>query len=450
MQVIIRVAACAALLLGTAISSLALGQERPISLDAPSLGGGTRAKMLGELEISGFAVGSASWNSAIQMVPEFAGGAPALADVRQVNFRFDKVGVALTKRFGPTLSVSAAFEVESHKDKHSHLRTNAATQCVNVPVPCESFGAETPATDATLDKLSLSYMATPSLGIAFGRFDVPFGIERHDEVLNMLATTSEIYHFAKPQNMTGLQTFLQFGPLVDFNFWVVNRWESHTTHEPFDDNNKSKSIGGRIGFSPMVRDQLLNFGIGGWYGAERSDPTNTANLGLNGPKRALVDIDATWSPSSRSAYVAELVYGKEEDVSFRARGWPVEAPAQANITPKWAGGFIMAHQEVGRSLGLTARYGYLHDQDAWRTGVAQRLQSITLASTIHLSALAGKGPLAVTYPRTQIRIHEVDLKIEYRYNRSDRPVFSDAVPPLADVDPRKHGHQLQLQAAINF
>jgi hypothetical protein len=442
MQSILKAAALAALALPTA----GLTQERPISLDAPS----TRARLLGELEISGFAVGSASWNSAIQMVPEFAGGAPALADVKQVNFRFDKVGVALTKRFGPRLSVSAAFEVESHKDKHSHLRTNPATQCVNVPAPCESFGAETPATESTLDKLALTWFPTPALGLSFGRFDVPFGIERHDEVLNMLATTSEIYHFAKPQNFTGLQTMWQMGPVIDLNFWVANRWESHTTHEPFDDNNRSKSIGGRIGFSPGMRDSLLNIGIGAWHGAERSDPTNTANLGLNGPKRTVVDIDATWSPSSRSAYVAEIVGGKEEKVSFRERGWPVAAPAQTDITPKWLGGFIMAHQEVGRSLGLTARYGYLHDQDAWRTGIAQRLQSITLASTIHLSALAGKAPLAATYPRTQIRIHEVDLKIEYRYNRSNQPVFSDEVPPLADQDPRKHSHQLQMQAAINF
>jgi Putative beta-barrel porin-2, OmpL-like. bbp2 len=449
MRFIRTAGARAAALLAFAVPVATLGQERPISLDAPSLGG-ARARLLGELEISGFAVGSASWNSAIQMVPEFAGGAAALADPRQVNFRFDKVGVALTKRFGPALSVSAAFEVESHKDKHSHLRTNPATQCINVPAPCEAFGAETPATESTLDKLSITYMPTPALGFGFGRYDVPFGIERHDEVLNMSATASEIYHFAKPQNFTGLQAFYQMGPLVDLNLWVANRWESHTTHEPFDDNNKSKSIGGRIGFSPGMRDALLNIGIGGWYGAERSDPANAANLGLNGPKRSVIDVDASFSPSSRSAYVAEVVWGKEEKVSFRARGWPVEAPAETDITPKWLGGFVMAHQEVGRSLGLTARYGYLHDQHAWRTGVAQGLQSLTLTSTLHLSALAGKAPLAVAYPRTQVRIHEVDLKIEYRYNRSNQPVFADAVAPLGDEDPKKSSHQVQLQAAINF
>jgi len=443
-----RTAALGALLGVLVIPTAGVAQERPISLDAPASAG---TKMPGDLLISGFAVGSASWNSAIQMVPEFAGGAPALAAPRQVNFRFDKVGVALSKRFGPTLSVSAAFEIESHKDAHSHLRTNPATQCIGgAPVPCESFGAETPATEATLDKLAITYNLSPSLGFSFGRFDVPFGIERHDEVLNMTATTSEIYHFAKPQNFTGLQMMWQLGPLVDVNLWVANRWESHTTHEPFDDNNKNKSIGGRIGFSPSARDSLMNVGLGFWHGAERSDPANTANLGLNGPKRTVVDLDATWSPSPRSAYVFELVGGKEENVSFRARGWPVDAPAEANITPEWLGGYIMAHQEVGRSMGLTARYGYLHDKNAWRTGIAQRLQSVTLVSTIHLSALAGRSPLAVTYPRTQVRIHEVDLKIEYRYNHSNMPVFSDAVPPEVDLDAKKYSHQIQLQAAINF
>jgi hypothetical protein len=29
-------------------------------------------------------------------------------------------------------------------------------------------------------------------------------------------------------------------------------------------------------------------------------------------------------------------------------------------------------------------------------------------------------------------------------------VFSDAAPPFADTDPKKAGHQIQIQAAINF
>jgi len=450
-QPMLKSAAPAAAMLVMATSNVmaqATAQERPVSLDQPR----TVAQVLGQLEISGFAIGSINWNSHIQMVPEFAGGAQALSDPRQVNFRFDKFGIAFNKRFGPTLSVMAAVEVESHRDKHSHLRTNPATQCVGTPVPCESFGAEESTTESNLDKLAITWMpwGGSGVGFSFGRFDVPFGIERHDEVLLMTATKSEIYDFAKPQNYTGLQAFYQMGPLVDFNIWVANRWESHTTHEPFDDNNSSKSFGARIGFSPAVRDGLLNFGIGGWYGAERDDPANPANLGANGPKRSVIDLDATWSPSSRTAYVAEAVWGSEEEVSFRERGFPFAAPAQAGIKAKWFGGMLMAHHEMNRWLGLTARYGYLDDQDAWRTGVEQKLQSITLVGTVHLSALAGKAPLTVTYPRTQVRIHDVDMKIEYRYNRSSQPVFSDAPSPLADTDPQKSSHQVQVQFAVNF
>src|SRR5262245_54577792 len=163
-------------------------QERPISLDQPR----TVAQVMGQLEISGFAIGSINYNSHIQMVPEFAGGAQALSDPRQTNFRFDKFGLAFNKRFGPTLSVMAAVEIESHRDKHTHLRTDPTTQCVGVPVPCESFGAEESTTESTLDKLAVTWFPWSSLGFSFGRFDVPFGIERHDEVLNMTATTSQI------------------------------------------------------------------------------------------------------------------------------------------------------------------------------------------------------------------------------------------------------------------
>jgi putative OmpL-like beta-barrel porin-2 len=435
---LVKFAAPAAALLAMATTTAVMAQERPISLDGPR----TAAQILGQLEISGFAIGSMNWNSHIQMVPEFAGGAQALSDPRQTNFRFDKFGVAFNKRFGPTLSVMAAVEVESHRDKHTHLRSDPATQCVGTPVPCESFGAEDPATESTLDKLAVTWFPWSALGFSFGRFDVPFGVERHDEVLNMTATTSEIYQFAKPQKFTGLQAFYLPGPRVDFNFWVANRWESETTHEAFDDNNKAKSVGARIGFSPAVRDGLLNFGVGGWYGAEGDN--------LNGPKRSVVDLDATWSPSSRTAYTAEVLWGTEDGVSFRERGFPFAAPAQDNIKAKWAGGMIMAHHEMNRWLALTGRYGYMDDQNAWRTGVEQKLQSITLVGTVHLSALAGKAPLLVTYPRTQVRIHDVDLKMEYRYNNSNQTVFSDAPSPLAPTDAQKSSHQVQLQLAVNF
>jgi hypothetical protein len=55
---------------------------------------GLRKPDIAGLRISAFVVGSFNYNSAIQLVPEFAGGAPALSDPGSTNFRFDKFGLS--------------------------------------------------------------------------------------------------------------------------------------------------------------------------------------------------------------------------------------------------------------------------------------------------------------------------------------------------------------------
>ena len=91
--------------------------ERASLLDALGLG----KPEIGGLRLFGFAVGSFSYNSHIQMIPEFAGGAPALADPGSTNFRFDKFGLGVSKVFAPWLSASAAFEVKSSRPAYTRL-----------------------------------------------------------------------------------------------------------------------------------------------------------------------------------------------------------------------------------------------------------------------------------------------------------------------------------------
>jgi hypothetical protein len=81
-----------------------LGRESPLELL------GLRKPELAGLRISAFLVGSFSYNSGLQMVPEFAGGAAALADPGSSNFRFDKFGLSVAKTFAPWLSASGSFE----------------------------------------------------------------------------------------------------------------------------------------------------------------------------------------------------------------------------------------------------------------------------------------------------------------------------------------------------
>jgi hypothetical protein len=431
-----------------AFAQASRSEERPLDLDRGGLpvlglpvGDPEEAQ---KTRVAGFVVGSFSYNSHIQLVPEFAGGAQALADAGSTNFRFDKFGLGLSKVFAPWLFGSVAVEVESHRDRHSH-GFDPNFGCPGAGTCIERFGTEEPETEAALDRFNLTVIVPVGngLSLSIGRFDVPFGIERHDEPLNLTATTSEVFQFGRPQLMTGFQTGYQFTPWLDASAWVVNRWESETTHTAFDENNKDKSFGGRIGFTPLARGRLLNFGIGGFWGPEQDNN--------NASKRRVLDFDFTWTPRAELLFAGELIYGAEDNVSFRERGIPFPTPAVVDQDVKWRGFYALVHYDLREWLGLSLRYGRFHDKDGAQTGVEQVLQSVTIAPIVHLSRLIpGLRPTGATYTRTRHPIDWVNLKIEYRYNRSNQPVFSDAPPATDILSADKSSQQVQLQVVVNF
>lgn len=427
--------------------------EREIQLGAPDeretplgLLGLPKADIAG-LRLSAFGVASFSYNSHIQMIPEFAGGAPALADPGASNFRFDKFGLGVARTFAPWLSAGAAFEVENHRDRHTHLisATDVDRRGCPAGLACERFGAEESEIEVNLDRFHLTVVAPLGNGLAlsFGRFDVPFGFERHDEPLLLTATTSEVFRFGRPERMTGLQMSYPFAPWLDVSVWVVNRWENEASgEEDFNDNNRDKSVGGRIGFTPFPSQGLLNIGVGGFYGPEQDE--------VNSHKRWIVDFDVTWTPLPRLLVAGEFVYGQEQNREIRERGLPFAAP-EAVKDVEWWGLYVLLHYDVCQPFGLSLRYGLLHDVDGGRTGVAQVLQSWTLAPIIHLSRLIPSlRPTGAVYGRTRHPIDWVDLKIEYRLNHSDEPVFSDAAPNEAILEAAQTSHQVQLQVVVNF
>src|SRR5438046_8789419 len=75
---------------------------------------------IGGVRISGFFVGSANYNSHIQMVPEFAGNAPVSSEPGSLDFRFDQFTIGAYKTFSPSLSAGASLEVERHRHPPSH------------------------------------------------------------------------------------------------------------------------------------------------------------------------------------------------------------------------------------------------------------------------------------------------------------------------------------------
>ena len=401
-----------------------LEREHPfevLGLPKPELGG---------VRFSGFFVGSANYNSHIQMVPEFAGSIPVSSEPRRTDFRFDQFSFGAFKTFAPWLSAGASIEVERHGHRHSH-GFDPDFGCPGSGLCVEQFGAEGIETEVNLHRFNITGIVPIGNGLAlsFGRFDTPFGYERHDAALNLTATTSELQRFGRPQSMTGFTVAYQFAPWLDATAWIVNRWENETTEDPLEDNNRDKSFGGRIGFTPLHGAQLLNIGIGGWWGAERDDDSKHARLLL----------------------AAEVVYGGESAVSFRRRGEPFAAPAVRNRDVNWLGLYALAHYDIMPWLGLTFRYGLFNDFDAARTGVAQVLQSFTIAPIVHLSRLIPDlRPLGAAYARTRHPIDWVDVRLEYRLNHSNEPVFSSAKPGVPITSADETAHQVTLQFVVNY
>ena len=416
----------------------AAAQDREISLDR-----GAELQALG-VRISGFFVGSYNYNSRIQVVPEFAGSAPVSSEPGHTDFRFDQFSIGAFKTFSPWLSAGASIEVERMGHRHSH-GFDPDLDCPGTGTCIEQFGEEAIATEVSLHRFNVTAVAPIGNGLSFavGRFDAPFGYERHDAALNVTATTSELQRFGRPQSMTGVQVGYSFAPWLDVVTWFLNRWENETTEDPPEDNNAAKSVGGRIGFTPTCGSGLLALGVGGFWGPERTDDNSHA--------RWIVDADATWSPASQLLLAGEFLYGGESGVSFRRRGAPFPSEAVTDADVHWLGLYALAHYDIVPWFGVSMRYGFFRDEDGARTGVAQTLHSFTLTPIVHLSRLIPElRPLGVAYSRTRHAVDWVDLRFEYRLTVSNQPVFSDLPPALPVTQAGDSAHVVTAQVVVNY
>jgi hypothetical protein len=138
-------------------------------------------------------------------------------------------------------------------------------------------------------------------------------------------------------------------------------------------------------------------------------------------------------------------------MSFRRRGIPFAADAVDGAGVHWYGFYALVHYDLLRWLGFSFRYCLFNDLDGARTGVAQVLQSFTVEPTIHLSRLIPElRPLGVTYARTGHPIDWVDLRLEYRFNRSSQNVFADVEPGIPITEAAKTAHVVTAQFVVYY
>ena len=341
-------------------------QERPISPDA--IARPPEVTLFDEsperrLSITGFGVGNYTYDF----------------NTDHNSFGDSALAVAFSKVISNHLSVFAQLTVSREE-----------------PSPFLSDKSESDiATD--IDNLQLTW--TPSahsgLSVTFGKFDSPLAIERDDAPLNFQATNSFTFQFARPVKFTGVEVYDAVSPSLDVWAIVANGWDVDR------DNNKAKTVAVYGLWSPSLSAHV---GLGGIYGGEKDDRTGDA--------RATAVATLLFQPASNWVFGGEAVFGREPH------------SAEDGGAAEWYSGMAFTHHRFGRNWGVTLRGDYFDDRDGSRTGQRQVLRSLTVSPQY----LVGGGFFGIFryLDRTSLRLPEVSVRLDLRYDRSTEPVFRSA------------------------
>src|SRR5213078_2633957 len=335
-----RSALCSALLCGVAFGAAA--QERVVTFEETP-----------PVTITGFAVGRADYDRL----------------VRTNSFTAGKIGVSLFKPAG---------------DAYLFAQLTTALD-----------GGGEAATE--IDNLLVSW--TPRTAnrwtLAFGRFDAPIGFERDDEPLNLVATNSFNFTYARPVKLTGVQLHYAASPRLDLWAAAANGWDVTV------DNNRGKTALARAQWIPIP---WVTLGITGVYGPER-DSTDAH-------QRSLLSGDLTID-RGRVILGAEVNLGREQE---------------SGGAPTWRGAAATAFVRLTRRVGLTARYDQLEDSDGLLTATPQILRSVTVGPMWYFSN-ARQGIFS-NIEHTRFHLPQVALRAAVRADWSSTPFFTDATGAL--------------------
>src|SRR5437016_3011785 len=256
-------------------------------------------------------------------------------------------------------------------------------------------------TSTEIDNLLVSW--TPQRAnrwtVAFGRFDAPIGFERDDEPLNLIATNSFNFRYARPGKLTGLQLHYTASPRAEVWAAAVNGWDIAA------DNNRGKTALLRAQVVPVP---WVTVGVTGVYGPER-DSTD-AN------QRSLVSGDLTIDRG-------RLILGAEVNLGREQRG---------GGNPTWRGAALTGFVRLARNLGFSARYDQMEDGDGLLTGTPQILRSVTAGPMWYFNT-AREGVFS-NIEHTRFHLPQLALRAAVRADWSSQPFFPDATAALQAAD----------------
>ena len=179
-------------------------------------------------------------------------------------------------------------------------------------------------------------------GVQFkaGRIPTLLGVEVIETATN--PNWSEGNQFVYVENFTGLGLSVEtkLNRYLDVQLRVINGWDQVA------DNNKRKSLMGRVGISP---DSHTTIGVTGFWGPEQTGNDNANRYGVE----ALI-----WRKLGTAQLWVQSDYGREQASAA--------LPNPTQDAQWWALGGWMTY-DLNASLGLALRGDYVNDENGART-----------------------------------------------------------------------------------
>jgi hypothetical protein len=228
-------------------------------------------------------------------------------------------------------------------------------------------------TEAYIDYI---FNAGNGLKVRFGKFVTYHGAEVIEAIDNPNFSRSFLFNYAIPFTHTGLMIGYPLSNKLNLNFHIVNGWDNT------EDNNKSKSFGLSLGYTPT---ENLSITTNLMYGPEQ---TNN-----NSDNRFLIDIISNIKLSKNLALILNADYGNEKRIDPNGKD------------ADWKGVAGILKYDFNDTFGLAFRAEYFKDTDGVRTGTPQEVKEITITPEIRLA----QGLI---------------IRPEYRHDWSTKKVFN--------------------------
>lgn len=235
------------------------------------------------------------------------------------------------------------------------------------------------AQDVDMQQAYVSYVAPLGRGVRFdlGKWVSHIGYELIPgyDGYNDNSTRSFLFGYVGPFTHTGLRVSYAFTDQVSGLLMIVNGWDNAL------DNNRAKSVGFQLGYTPTSAvSAYFNF----ISGAEMTD-NNTDH-------RTVVDVVATWKPTEQLGLGLNLDVGREQGTFG------------PGLESRWSGAASYLHYDWTDRFATAFRVEVFDDRDGARTGTVQRLKEFTVT------------------PAFKLGTHLV-ARADLRYDWSDQEVF---------------------------